>query len=73
MDQRLSVFLCDDMGLIMVPKTSNEIKTKNKYHLSLSCKVCLNGNNASDDIYITKAYLITEVFIIIHHLAVTVA
>lgn len=36
-------------------------QNKNKYHLSLSCKVCLNGNNASDDIYITKAYLITEV------------
>lgn len=37
----------------------------------LTCKSYLNGNNASDEIGITKAYLI--IIIIMHHLAVIVA
>lgn len=43
------------------------------YYLSFSqingVKCYLNRNNASNEIYITKAYLITEVIIIKHHLA----
>lgn len=54
------------MGLITVPETSNEIKKDILYH-SLTSMCYLNRNTASDEIYISKEHLITEVFIIIHH------